>query len=344
MVLGKRQFSMPTLSLLHISDLHITEYSKTTHMSGYDRKVAIAIAEFAVARRDEFDRVLITGDLARTGTVPELTAAHDFLFAPASPGLDPFLTKGMRPTLGSLNRELWLMPGNHDRYRNWMGYPGGDDFDTVFGAHWDAGLRGMRSFRQQLDDDYSVAIIAADCCLETEADTDPPRSRSARFGQGSASGVAAGLEQLTHLERSLDHTKCAVIWAVHFPPTERGTIDHSLWLVNSEEVSQSAERVDVKLILAGHLHEQGVFQMKLPSGSSSSPAWCAGSPCAIWYPQWTGASVTHMAHIIDIRVGVNGPGRVDVTRRNFQYYPSAGFVEVAAFANGQRTPGVTWTI
>ena len=91
-----------------------------------------ALAEVAYREGAQIEGVIVTGDLATTGHKSDLQAAYDF-FRQRN-GTNPYLTSNNEPTLNSpRNLDLYLIPGNHDRF-DWkrLLMPGGTDFDVTF--------------------------------------------------------------------------------------------------------------------------------------------------------------------------------------------------------------------
>src|SRR5262245_50791390 len=95
---------MAVCRILHISDLHFAAQpwqiglperfrAWRRNMSGVPAPVssqneycASYLAGFAFFRRDDYDAILVSGDLAITGKQTDLQAAHDFLFHPPDRG------------------------------------------------------------------------------------------------------------------------------------------------------------------------------------------------------------------------------------------------------------------
>src|ERR1700730_6313035 len=196
---------MACIRLLHISDLHFSfeprrldalsrirlgfrefqvlralfRLRSNSLFSSHDRDLARAIAEFADLNSSLLDGIIITGDLATTGLAEDLSIALSFLNAPPAAGVTS--AEGM-PTLAASGLNIFLLPGNHDRYATELGGPGGTDFDDIFSQYWESGSRVQAVVLER--DDEKLGIIAADFTLTQSLHSDVPYIR--HLGQGRA--------------------------------------------------------------------------------------------------------------------------------------------------------------
>ena len=192
--------------------------------------MALALARFVFAYRDDFDAILVTGDLSDWGHPADFVAAKQFLFAPV--GTDAggrsllYLANDKKPTLQGKrsNCPIYVMPGNHDRYTNQRGHPGGAEFESAFGPQWDHALAGTNTtpvndgvrtiFITDNTARHTLAVVCADCCLRT-ADV-LTRGKRQILGQGLVTpGVLTRLQVETDAARKIGGAS-SVVWAISF--------------------------------------------------------------------------------------------------------------------------------
>jgi 3',5'-cyclic AMP phosphodiesterase CpdA len=114
-------------------------------VSSYDVTVLQRFTDFVYQQvaRGSLDAVILTGDIATTGDPEELEKALEFFEAPPDYRLGT-QTFEQEPTLAGVPIPIFLLPGNHDRYRTGPGYapggvgygPGGQQFDRIFERYW----------------------------------------------------------------------------------------------------------------------------------------------------------------------------------------------------------------
>jgi hypothetical protein len=288
---------MARFDLLHISDLHVSTcpyavsvvdawkpilnwwrrlgHAPMPHpavMSSHDSDVMLAAAAFAFnALREnpnEFDAILLTGDLATAGDQACLDAAKRFLDDPSS-GIDHRTPDG-RATFRAAGKPIIVLPGNHDRYGPSPTYnPGSPLFDGTFNTQiglrcaWTAG-QGAQELWRETHDGVTLAVIGADFTLPGG---DPGQhcpygvwQVPGRLGQGRAThggkddsgrNVLRDLEGLTRNARS-SPDPCVVVWAVHFDPMN--SVDCSLQLLDSRHFLDACDQLNIPLVLCGHTH------------------------------------------------------------------------------------------
>ena len=108
-----------------------TGAQQSTHSSDIAEKAAQKL----LSKRKDLSLLLVSGDIACVGLLEDLRAGLDYLISPAVPGV-PYLNNQFKPTLSELKVPIFLLPGNHDRYRDHFGKAGGELFDQVFSVHW----------------------------------------------------------------------------------------------------------------------------------------------------------------------------------------------------------------
>lgn len=337
---------MATLSLLHISDLHFFDPKQPFNalfpdiFQGHRHDARLALCDFARSRGDQFHAILVTGDLAETGTKEHLRFAHDVLFPTHSP-------QQAIPSIGppysdfrAVAKDIHILPGNHDRFHEPLRFPGNDDFHSVFGSHWPLGLGKAKAAVFPIPNSNNrVAVISADFCLHDVADANP---WIFYFGQGTAAHHTTTL-YTNALDNLKNHTEkvqqdaiadgvaCAVLWAIHFPPV--ALIPPGLLLNRYQRILQLANQLSVKLILSGHLHASLPFY----ATNGGPTIWTAGTATAKW-------GALNTLHILDIDVDDRSRW-VEVSRRNFVLDSNTWqFSEIQAFAGGNTIPGVSWQL
>ncbi len=260
--------------LVHISDLHFSQYpsnesivdggaraflksvfgdNKAFYPTSYAPDLAIKLAK-QLARRSDFDAILITGDLATHGDSDDLLTALNFLRGQVP---RDSLAGAPVPKLLSMAPNV-ILPGNHDRYKGQHCFPGGRKFESVFGVNWDANMDTYEMFsgdhvgRVVLEKDVEkLAICSADFSLQEFSDH--TESNFGWMGQGKINqDVLRHLEQIT-LDLRRYKTPIAIVWAVHFPPQNEDA-EGNLSLIDEALLAASADKHDVQLIFAGHTH------------------------------------------------------------------------------------------
>ncbi len=264
-------------------------YRQTTH----DPDIAASAAKFLLDRFSPRLLLLLSGDIAATGMELDLKAAFEFLDGPAGPRVK-HMTAALSATIADGHFDVFLVPGNHDRYIGNTGMPGGTAFDRLSRHHW--GNPNPRVVTRIVEDDETgshLAIVAADMCL--------PRSSwfrnlsASHYGQGQATTEVVAL--LCHRTDELrrDYENIGVCWMIHFPPTlNAGDVSDELKLIDSNLVEQAANKCDIRLIISGHIHRPSIFR------AGSLEVECAGS--ATCYLEAIGNYIHYIE--IDVTSGV----------------------------------------
>jgi 3',5'-cyclic AMP phosphodiesterase CpdA len=264
---------MPRVNFLHISDLHI---SKNPHLRQLQRRTpgnfydAVRQGTYAAShgngklkaltdlvhdKRSSLDAVVITGDIATTGLDYDLERALRFVEGPPD-AHDARVSSGF-PTIGGAGLRIFLLPGNHDRYKLLLrrfGYaPGSRKFHQMFSNHWQGDVKTSSIVKG----DLAVGIIAADFSLRKWRDAEWPDVVVNSYAQGRVySSILDELVDATDTFRT-DNAGANVvfiIWAVHFPPLSTNTESY-MKLIDGDQLIASANDCEVSLILSGHTHD-----------------------------------------------------------------------------------------
>jgi 3',5'-cyclic AMP phosphodiesterase CpdA len=215
-----------------------------------------ALAAFAFYKRQRYDAILVTGDLATTGKADDLNAAYEFI---ASPAVKGYLNAAGRPTLQAAGRPLYLLPGNHDRFGAFY-LPGGAEFDKVFATVWPVG-QGVHVWPPLVSqsEGETLVLVGVDFTLRT---ADAGQGFLGYLGQGRASHLVDALVQATE-EVHRQHPGCTILWALHFEP---GTTQFLHELLDEGDLEQAIQqkiappkaraKPAVAAILCGHTHRQ----------------------------------------------------------------------------------------
>lgn len=261
---------------------------KEQAVSSYDPEILEALAEFIYENakskldedgrgireegKDKLDAVLITGDLATTGTRDDIKRVSKFLrakFNPKSPykSSETDYTGG---TLSAVKIPVFYLAGNHDRFvptlkrhRRFLPIffmPGGREFDQLLLGNNRDPIRAIElSTKPSNGKRLRVVILAADFSLEHFSD------REGFYGwlaQGKAySDIRRQLRVETERLRrqKMEDENLCVLWAIHFPPEYPGRPKHGK-LLGGDKLINEANRAGVNAVLAGHTHEQLTYR------------------------------------------------------------------------------------
>lgn len=267
---------MPTLRILHLSDLHIASpmtrvYKKGFRRSVYNKHTLVALENIVNTHR--IDAILISGDIADTATSKDLQLAKDFIASP-----DRISLKN-KPGLKNSNKPVILLPGNHDRLTTLLN-PADLLFDSKFETYWSAGLGGAQT--SLLPDNLSptLAIISADFSLTHVG------HKTVFFGsKGQGKIYTPTIDQLVEETNDVftNHPSCAVIWMIHFAPKfedQEGEEDFEeyLTLIDSDLLIEKAKEVGVDRIFCGHTHRSLNYDIGV---NNPIKVYCAGTSTCI---------------------------------------------------------------
>lgn len=263
---------MPLFRFLHISDLHIAARPRQLGplnpafwslpsltapqgwavFSSYDDILFDKLVEYVTLHRHLLDFVIVTGDLANTGTDADLAVAQNLLLG-ASTTLF---------TLAQAAVPLRLIPGNHDRF---PGLPplgaASTSFDGHFNLVWHAGPRAQYLIGQTRGG-AELVCIGADFSLRHHTCASVALGF---FGQGQVyHSVLRALKAETARARRA-HPSACILWIVHFPPESDGQSIGlpselqrqipQMRLDGGDRLLNAAQSYGVYAILAGHIHD-----------------------------------------------------------------------------------------
>ncbi len=324
---------MVTFRILHASDLHIYRRQKTFGLpdcldaliagqlswsdllengdlvSSYEGNLTEALANFAYVNRDGLDAIVVSGDIATTGEVEDLTIARDFLTATPASG---YHTADGKATLKAGGIPVALVPGNHDRFGplEFVFRPGNTTFDAVFrdGGYWTAGQSAQVLWVGQRDKATAV-LIAADFTLPP---SDEGCAKWGRFGQGDVTlPTLTRLVELTTQVRTR-YPGCVVLWMVHFDPEAR---DPNLTLCHSDLLKTTVTSQAPAAILCGHTH-----LVPVAKDLGSTQVLVSGTTAQFYAPHG------NYLQIVEINVEPNLPPAI--TYVPYRYDSGAGFIRV----------------
>lgn len=269
---------MSRATILHISDLHISEFPQLMQLqrrppgdyydavrhgiyaASHGKGKLTALVNLVHNLKATLDAILITGDIATTGL--EFDLAKALLFIEGQPDAHEIRTSTGFPTVSGAGVPVYLLPGNHDRYKlllKRVGYaPGNRKFHQVLRRHWQKDVKVSSILKPGL----AIGIIAADFSLRRLLDADKlPNLFVNAHAQGNV--YTDILTQCVTETKSFqaqyeDDNDVFIIWAMHFPPAPSPAASY-MRLINREALIAKAEDCEVDLILSGHTHEPFEF-------------------------------------------------------------------------------------
>ncbi len=247
--------------------------NKALLLSSFSPDMAGAFSCEVSDAADDIDAVVVTGDLATTGSRADLNAALNYFEGRIPTEWSPSGTSFSRLT-GIEGLPIMVMPGNHDRYTTPIFWPRSPEFENLFGPYWNfsgaaparfADHRSVRTTYLQKDEAI-LALCAVDFSLHdlTEADQVP----FAYMGQGRVMARSHSNEAKQPLDELVEQTQwikaslpnAAIIWCVHYPPGfPQG--DPNLRLINEYLLLARASELNIELLLSGHTHEFSSYML-----------------------------------------------------------------------------------
>jgi 3',5'-cyclic AMP phosphodiesterase CpdA len=337
---------------LRLPKSFLTSWWKKMSASSYDPETLEALAEFIYenAKRKldaggneiteegdgKLDAVVITGDLATTGSTDDVEMVSKFLRATFNPR-HPHRSRESDyrgATLSAVRVPVLCLPGNHDRFvpthERYMEIfpiffkPGGTEFDLLVADYSQGVVHSI-----ELTDELShgrrlrVVVLAADLTLGHFDD------HTRLFGwlaQGKAHvhvcrRLVAMTERLREQKKE-DEVLC-VLWAIHFPPDFPGVHDHSR-LISERKLIKAANRAGVHAVLAGHTHQQLTYH----NPSMSFKVFCCGTTtqheprASVGGGDERDATKGNFFQIITVTA--DGADRVELSTRDYRFTSAGG--------------------
>jgi 3',5'-cyclic AMP phosphodiesterase CpdA len=274
-------FSKARIAFSHL--LKSRNLDETIYPSTFDSEVALNLLLDLNDHAPQCDAVLVTGDLATTGSDADLLIARDYFFGRLASEWVP--TKAALPSLiGDAACATFTLPGNHDRYEGRALRPGNLSFERFFGNNWDFGagvIHDTESVFAQSPAKYGLLLKPDNrhgllvCFADLSLDYGDQRGAFDWIGQGSVNTpqlmALIDTTRKVRLELEDANVDFGIIWAVHFPPCFSG-IDPALELIGGQRLIDAAAQHGATLILAGHTHADRCYR-------SESGVWvsCGGA-------------------------------------------------------------------
>ena len=333
---------METFRFFHLSDLHFyREYtsfaaffasSVTSQLTSFTRKILLSKHNFhkadtfarIIGGYKNIDCILITGDMATTGRDEDLQIAYEFINDPKRiTKLGTFSWRSLSglPTLaGCSNKNIIILPGNHDRYVGPQLFAGGIKFDQVFRKYWPpkAGSSHQNTSRRIIprlirhpNGKERIAFIAVDLTLKTSLHESCVLGS---LGQGCAyKHRIDALERITESVKK-DFNTNAIMWMVHFAPKFKGISAQTI-LIDDDSLIARAKRLKIKHIFCGHTHETDSYSV------DGVCIHCAGSATA--EPRWPSIKEINKNVIHYYQIKVDSGKIIDFEKENLYYIKGA---------------------
>ena len=239
------------------------EWNSIIRPASFIPEIASGVARFCYWLNRKFDGIVISGDLATTGRGGDLDVAKTFVTTPPSYG--PYI-KYNEPTICGTTapKNIHLVPGNHDRYRDDFATPGSQNFLLMFEGSHMRNRDGDIGHWIKVKKNRKLAFVYADFSLRRVQHLSD--TLAGPYGQGIV--YPDTLKQLKDKTQELKADGIPVIWVIHFAPYE---CEPSLQLFNFIKITDAAVALGVLCTLCGHTHVQRHIVV------NRHPVFCAGS-------------------------------------------------------------------
>jgi 3',5'-cyclic AMP phosphodiesterase CpdA len=236
--------------------------------ASYVRDIVSGVAQFCLERTHVADGIFITGDLATTGMMSDIRVAVAFVKEQAKSG---FVTENLFPTLSPSRLPIFIVPGNHDKYRDNNASPNCKNFELNFDSYMRNCKSGVGHWIRRKKDRI-LGFISADFCLQDRRDALDKAVGS--YGQGRVyEHVLHELKDRTFALRG-KYNGIHLIWLIHFAPFDCG---YRLRLIDFDGIIQSAISLGVVATLCGHTHKASKQQIDNHVVYCSGAAGCVDS-------------------------------------------------------------------
>lgn len=224
------------------------------HPASYRAPALAALSEFIYSRPAAYDAIIVTGDVATSGTAIDHNLAFDYVDKQPTDqwrhGKSPVLCKGNTPVV--------VCPGNHDNYSHNGSHPTPMNFMLKFDKYMPQfGLERVGHLVLH-EGNNAVALIYADFGFQSASDAG---GKFHLMGGGKVhQGVINELIKKTRRffsDPNLQNYKRSVIWMIHFAPFECPS--KYLELTDRQLVIDAAKKYGVKNIVCGHTHESSIY-------------------------------------------------------------------------------------
>ncbi len=262
------------ISLLHLTDLHFESSTKAFAIkdqiqktyrcskSSYDLEDATMLANWAWVNRVQYDAILFTGDMAETGHIDDLNTALKYFDSNVSDNERPWLLADDFPTIINSSKNIFVLPGNHDRFHHPNRYPNNKKFDEVFSDYWPYGKYikgGMSTFTVDDNNAVGLSIVLADFSLEKREHgeeglkTAITRRKFGYYGQGKAYDYR--VKKLVEATEKIkdEFPNYPVIWAIHFEPLNNKS---TMQLLDESTFIDAVRDNNIACVLNGHTHKE----------------------------------------------------------------------------------------
>lgn len=259
-------------SFCHISDLHLSieanqqsikdfsnwfkckknnDTKKIGRFTTYERVKLEALSRLLYIHRNEFDFILITGDISSSASKEDLNTAFNFISSEKE--YESWILKGANfyeNTFFIGHKSIILLPGNHDRidYSGNMSFKHSDEFNNVFNKFWTPSTPSGRISSKNIyitEIEESIVVLKIDFSLRKE------RFHNLKIGEGYVEDdILVDLEKILSF---FQEKKIFYILALHYPPMSQ-QISTLLKLQNEEKFINLLQKYNVPYIFSGHSH------------------------------------------------------------------------------------------
>ncbi len=329
-----------------IAEAFITAWWERMAASSYDPELLEALAEFIYeyARvkldhdgqpvteegADKLDAVVLTGDLATTGSTDDIDRVAKFLRSPWNPKYPHKSASDdyRGASLAAVKVPILCLPGNHDRYiptreifqKKYpiLFRPGGRNFDSKVDDYWHKPVHEIEISTERSDTKrLRVVVLAADFTLENLHDHEGLFGWLAQ-GRAYSDKRAKLVSRTNELRKQADDDEVlCILWAMHFPPAYPGYPTYGK-LLGDTKVLSAANQVGVHAILAGHTHKHLTYR---------SPEWaffifCAGTATQYEPQPSPGSPISSVKadnYFQVINVNLDEIGRLRISNKHYGY-------------------------